>query len=373
MSRFTRRTVLCLVVSLLCFALTANAAVGDKLTVRVMTRNMDAGTDLNFFLGATTQDQFATAAFQTYQEVLAARIPERAVQLAAEIAEAKPDLVALQEATIWRTGPFSATPANTASTILYDQIALLMSALKDAGASYRVVVEQSLSDVEVPIVPANLNLRFTDRDAILIRTDVPPGHLDAIGTETRLYEQLLPFPTPGGSIPILRGWESADVKIRGARFKFVNTHLETAFADIVETVQIQAAQAAQLVSDLSATSLPIILGGDFNSNAAPVGPDRFEANGIITGGGFADAWATLYPAVPGFTWPLFFEDQLAGSPVQPFERIDVIYYRGPELLSIVQTGTEPNSEGVYASDHVGVMAGFELSNHRPDVPQGRIR
>jgi len=355
----------------LCFAATLLAESVDKLTVRVMTRNMDAGTDLNYVTRAADEVAFAEAAYQTYAEVLAFDLPARAAQLAEEIAIAQPDLVALQEATIWQLeGPLGGGE--------FDQLELLQAALNAVGAHYRVAVVQTLTDIPVSIPQLFLNLRFTDRDAILIRSDLPPGHLDAIGTEMHLYEHLLPFQNPAGEIPILRGWIAADVKIRGARFKFVNTHLETPIPgeNFEATAYLQLLQAMELVGGLNETELPVILAGDFNSDAeaAGIGPDQTLSAAFISGMGYTDAWHAIYPDEHGFTWPLFLEDQLNPppfiAPSTPVERIDLIFSRGPELLSVEQTGMVPGSSGLFASDHVGVMADFQLENHRPDVPIG---
>ncbi len=355
----------------LCFAATLQAESVDKLTVRVMTRNMDAGTDLNYIAGATDEASFAAAVYQTYAEVLlAGGIPERAAQLAEEIVIAQPDMVALQEATIWHLeGPLGNAE--------FDQLELLQAALSAVGAHYRVAVVQQLTDIPVIIPPLNLNLRFTDRDAILVRSDVPPGHLDVIDTEKHLYENLLPFLTPAGEIPIYRGWIAADVKIRGARFKFVNTHLETPIPgeNFEPTAFLQLLQAMELVGGLNETELPVILAGDFNSDAeaAGIGPDQTLSAAFISGMGYTDAWHAIYPDEHGFTWPLFLEDQQPPNfviPSTPVERIDLIFSRGPELLSVEQTGMVPGSSGYFASDHVGVMADFQLENHRPDVPVG---
>ena len=52
----------------------------------------------------------------------ASNIPVRAANLADEILAAKPDLVALQEVSIWRTGAIMQPPA---ADVLYDQLDLL--------------------------------------------------------------------------------------------------------------------------------------------------------------------------------------------------------------------------------------------------------
>jgi endonuclease/exonuclease/phosphatase family metal-dependent hydrolase len=349
----------------------AGLAESDKLTVRVMTRNIDAGTDLNYLAGATSMDAFVAGALLTVAEVDASNIPRRAEQLAVEIAAAKPDLIALQEVTRWSI-------QDAAGSRVYDQLELLKAALNAMGQQYRVAALQLLTDAPVAI-PGVLNVEFTDQNAILVRADLPPGHLDVIGTETHLYENILPLVLPNGtSIPVLQGWMAADVRVRGARFKFANTHLLSAVpGGLFEyTAGIQLLQAGELLDGLSATGLPIILAGDFNSDAEipQHDPDRTLTAGQISGSGYTDVWHYLYPSDTGYTWPLFLEDQPPPNinPLAvPFERIDLVFSRGPEPVLAERTGTGPGPQGVYASDHVGVVAVFELENHRPDVPTAR--
>src|SRR6516162_6418328 len=79
--------------------------------VKVMTRNLDAGSDFGYVIQAasdpqTTQFQLVIAVTQTFQEMIASNIPERAGGIADEIADRQPDLIGLQEVTTLRTGPF---------------------------------------------------------------------------------------------------------------------------------------------------------------------------------------------------------------------------------------------------------------------------
>src|SRR5215471_1279813 len=71
----------------------------DKRELKVMTRNMDAGTDLNFFF----VEGPLTAAADTFTEVLRSDIPGRAALLANEIAAEQPDLIGLQEVSLYQT------------------------------------------------------------------------------------------------------------------------------------------------------------------------------------------------------------------------------------------------------------------------------
>ena len=69
-----------------------------------MTRNVYLGADLIPLAAAPDQASFEQAAAQRFQIVLNNDFPTRAKALAAEIRKAKPDIIGVQEATIWRRG-----------------------------------------------------------------------------------------------------------------------------------------------------------------------------------------------------------------------------------------------------------------------------
>ena len=79
---------------------------GHQLTV--MTRNLYLGADLTPALNAPDVDGAVDAAYQIEQQVHRTKFPSvRAGLLAKEIQKAKPDIVGLQEAAWWRTGPYA--------------------------------------------------------------------------------------------------------------------------------------------------------------------------------------------------------------------------------------------------------------------------
>ncbi len=347
---------------LLCASVPVPAAAQNaNVHVRVMTRNMDAGTDLNYVAGQTDETAFFNGLMQTIAEVEASNIPARAARVAAEIAENSPDLVALQEVTTWDFNDVF----NGHRT--YDQLALLQAALVAAGQHYRVVAVQQLTYIPVPAIPqlGFLGASFTDHNAILVRDDLPPGHL-AVGTVLQgTYQYGLSFPSPLGEIAAPNGWMAVDVTVRGAHFEFVNTHLLSpspgAFFDL--TSQLQLAQGLELVQVLGGLGAPVILAGDFNSDAeqAGIGPDQTMTAPMITAlGELTDAWHAAHPNLRGFTWALFPEDGQAST---LSERIDLLLSRGVTPLAVHLTGLTPDADGVFASDHAGVVVNYLLGKY----------
>ena len=329
-------------------------AFSAPASIKVMSRNMDAGTDLGFVLTATDAASLAQGLAATLAEVNAANIPARASHLADEIAAAQPDLIGLQEVTLWRTGPLSAQPAG-ASTVLYDQLDLLMTELAKRQLHYAVAAVNSLTDAEVPVPSANLNLRLTDRDAVLVRNDVNQSVLDVYNIQTHRYALSLPLgallPALAG-ITVYEGYINATVNAQGNVFQFANTHLVSLYGNSLLTLA-QLGQAGELLKALVAAG-PVVLVGDFNANADP-GPDDSGTPELIDAAGFTDVWKALYPNDPGYTWPLYGEDQSARESVRPDERIDLIFARGLTPVSEQQTGTGFFT-GLFSSDHVGLVA-----------------
>lgn len=94
---------------------------------------------------------------------------------------------------------------------------------------------------------------------------------------------------------------------------------------------------------------PFVLTGDFNArpDSAPI---RFLTGRLALEGrrsNLVDAWALLHPDEPGFTSPTW----------EPRQRIDYIFVSPlVEVHEIALAATEPNAQGVYPSDHCGLIA-----------------
>lgn len=320
-------------------------------TATIMTRNMDLGTDFGLVLGATTLQQFEAGATATYQEIQASNIPERAQAVAKEIGATHPDLVGLQEAGLWRTGPLGQPPA---TTVQFDSLQSLLDALKQQGLSYAPVATMNEFDLEGPS-SLGFDVRFTDRDVILARTGDDAPELSNI--QQQHYATNLTVPTIFGPVTDLRGWESVDVKIRGRSFRFATTHLET------YSTSVQVAQGNELLQAAGNTSLPIVFAGDFNSAAGAGGPNQTPTYGNLIAAGLVDSWHVVHPSDLGYTWPLHREDPYS-SPSTPTERIDLVLLRGgfgtlgAQLIGNTTADLTPS--GLWPSDHAGVVTTLQL-------------
>jgi endonuclease/exonuclease/phosphatase family metal-dependent hydrolase len=300
-------------------------AKGTKLTV--MTRNLYLGADLTPALQANTVDQAVNAGGDIVNQVHATKFPSvRAAAIAAEIKKRKPDLVGLQEAAWWRTGPVDlnaalGSPVATQTDpqggdFLTDLLTQLnkkkgkkgsasAAAKKKPAVRYVLAVVKPEFDFELPVNDngqgsglsgADHNERLTMRDAILVRKGVG---VKFNHPTTGTYNTLLRETLAGGvrTVDVTRGWTAIDVKTRGRSFHFVNTHLEafdsqgnnqTNQGTSLGKGDIRAAQATQLVGPGGAANSkrPVILLGDMNSDDDTVANngDRNAYNALLAGG-----------------------------------------------------------------------------------------
>ena len=321
---------------------------GDR-QVTVMTRNLFLGTDLNPIFQAPSLPALFGAVGAGWAQVQANDFPARAQAIAGEIASAKPDLVGLQEAMLYRPEVPPDGAATPTQTVAYDFVNLLEDALAQRGLAYEAVSVFTGTDAELPAgLPPTLDVRLTDHVVVLARADEKTADLKLSNPQSGRYAAALTVQTVAGPVTLPRGWASVDVKIRGKSFRFVTTHLE-AFSPLIRNPQ-----AAELLAGPADTELPVVLVGDLNS-----GPGfDLGAYGILLGGGFSDAWngglgLTCCHAV----------DLHKPSPTLT-KRIDLVLTRGGfETVSADVVGEEPGdrtSTGLWPSDHAGVVAGLRL-------------
>jgi endonuclease/exonuclease/phosphatase family metal-dependent hydrolase len=320
--------------------------------VTVMTRNLYLGSELGGLFDAGDLGALVAATSEVWANVLASDFPSRAEVLAAEVADHRPLLIGLQEVS-----RFTAEGAGGSITI--DFLDILLGALEDAGLHYRAVAVAPAFEGSLPAIDPNLGFvtaTLLDRDVILVRTDVPPAQLTVLDEQVGLFDAALELPVLGAPLRIDRGWGYVDVRVRNRAFRFVNSHFE-AF-DPGEFIRVQ--QAQELLDGPLDTDLPVVLLGDFNSNANAGG----RAYGILTGpGGFEDVWSLTSPGEPGLT--CCHDADLRNEEVGLRSRIDLILVRGGVRAREAHViGIDPalrTPGGLWPSDHAGVVARVMLT------------
>jgi endonuclease/exonuclease/phosphatase family metal-dependent hydrolase len=361
MKRFVL-TFVCAVATLL-FPCHRMFAGGDSASWRphraaeVLTYNVYLGADLGPVLAATTPDELAYAVARAWEQVQDSIIPKRARSIAEEIAADGPDLVGLQEVAKWSIGP-----APDVTHVRYDFLRLILNSFPARGPHYRAVVVKKNFEASAPMdITANSKwVRLVDRDVILARIYDTAAELRLSNFQAHTFSTLLSFTSPVlGPITVPRSWLSVDGKVRDNKtFRFVTTHLE------VYNPDIQVAQAQELISDLADRSMPVILAGDFNSNANRDVGDVTDTYPDLLKAGFHDIWTALHPGVPGDTCCQ--DAELSNPDSELYERIDLVLTRGrfrDSSVELVGAETIADSTPFWASDHAGVVAALKTPVH----------
>lgn len=250
--------------------------------VTVMVRNLYLGAD--FSLALELLPDLPAASQYMWDQVADTDFDARAEKLAAELVRYQPDVVGLQEATVWqcRTGLFgSPTP-------VFDFTESLLAATSEAGVEYVFAEADGVvadnPGFEFPAIPfltrvtdpENLQPIFGSDsaycgyyigDALLVRADLADNVVAVGNTE---FDERAPV------VPVVftvdRGYTWADLAIEGTTVRVVTTHLEAYVPE--GRPPSQAVQAQQLIADVEQTTVPLIVMGDFNSDPRdPRGPD----------------------------------------------------------------------------------------------------
>ena len=343
-------------------ALPTSAAPGKKRgdrDVDVMTVNLYVGGDIAKVMEVDPSDPAALigAVTEVYYDIVDSNPPARMQALAEKIAMTQPDMVALEEASLIRVqspGDLIYGGNTPATVVVYDYVEMLVAALAAEGVRYQVVATANEADVELPMMNMVAmtidDVRLSDREVILVRSDLPPGHMRVRNPQSGNFANVLEIPGLGA---LERGWCSVDVAVRGRDFRFICTHLEIETWPFLQELQLQ-----ELLAGPAATPLPVVLVGDFNTDA--LGRDGSTGYGLLPEAGFGDAWAALNPQNPsgGLTWG---HDADLAAPGTPFDRrIDFVFYQGKGLIPVssnvidLYTGLMPSP--LWASDHAALTA-----------------
>ena len=339
-----------LVALLACVAASAGEAKRSPVTLRVMTRNLYLGANLDAIVQAKSAGEAFSAVERGWGDVQANDFPTRARAIAKEIADARPDFVGLQELSLYRTQTPADFTVSPSTTVALDYAKELRKALAARKLRYRFLAIGSATDAELPSGdPPKLDIRLTIRDGLLVRRD---ERIKIRRVRTGLYSTTTPL--FGGFVVAKRGWVLADATIGGRTFRVITTHLES-FNDAS-----QVAQGRELVATggPTRTSLPTVLLGDLNSRADGTGTPT-HAN--LLAEGFQDAWSQAHPAEIGLTCCHGADLREVGGPF--YSRIDYVLLRNGFRASAAGiTGEAPGDRlsGLWPSDHAGVWARLRL-------------
>jgi len=338
--------------------------------VKVMTQNLYFGVDIQRVLEAESPAKIPMIVAQVFQTLLQTDFPARAKAMADEIAHQKPDLIGLQEVALYRTqSPSDFYPDPNAKIVLFDYLQILLDELKARHLDYVVAAVLDDTDVELPMYdPSSSNyltdLRLTDHDVILVRSDV-----DTSDPVSRNYTINLELNIGGIPVVFKRGYVAVDAKVGGKTYRFGNTHLEQR-----EAGPIQALQAQELIAVLAQEKLPIILVGDLNSSPKDPIVTNSPYGTIVPPykqlriAGYSDVWKSRLfgRSDPGYTCCQ--AEALDNMDSQLYERVDHIFVlNNPKSWPVSIVGLvvadivgekhkDQTPSGLWPSDHAGVVA-----------------
>jgi endonuclease/exonuclease/phosphatase family metal-dependent hydrolase len=355
MFRKQKAIAVVLIINFVCLLGVPALADNRDRAISVMTYNMYPGTDFSGIFGSLTQAELVTEVAEAFTDVQMGNVPERIDEIADQIGAGAPDLVGLQEVALWRYG-YPQDPA-PATAVAFDFLQMLLERLETRGLHYAAIAIQTNLDAELTGVfspTSALDIRYTDRVVILARTDLNTSELIIESTDAQQFAINLQVPILGMPITIPRGWTSADVKHRGKTYRFINAHVESFYEPV------QLAQITELIQLTSSTDVPVVMAGDFNSDAEAGG----TAYGMLIGAGFADVWDLMPQTEAGYTWPL--SGEIPNVITAPTQRLDLILTRG----IICHTGVDMLGEDLATdltpsvfrpSDHAALKASFVLA------------
>lgn len=246
----------------------------------VMTQNLYLGADVGVALDLLP-DVPAAAQFM-WDQVAATDFDERAPKLAGIAARFAPEVIGLQEATVWRCQ----INVLTEPVDIYNFTEQYLQATEDAGVPYVVAEfagEQALNpgfkigpipglsvvtdpDTFQPIFGQDsAACGFEMADALLVRADLA-NSVTAVGQDD--YDDGLGIPP---LVEIFRGYAWADVTVSGHSTRFVTTHLESMWTQ--DEVTLAGKQSRELADDLADVTKPLVVMGDFNNDPRDPRPE----------------------------------------------------------------------------------------------------
>ena len=259
---------------------TANAAPAE---LTVMSRNIYLGADVGTAMKLLPN--FAAAAQFMWDQVKHNDFEKRASKLALEAAREKPELIGIQEATVW----YCTKDLWSGRREVYNYLQMLVDATKSTGVGYSIASFNGtqafnpgysiaaipyLTKVNDPqLFPSIFGQKsaycgFTIGDAILVRDDVAKNIVNVGASEYDAAYSIIPT-----LMTIYRGYTWVDYKSEDWVVRVISTHLES-IAD-KDKMPNSVLQARQLVADTKSLIMPLVVLGDFNADYRdPRGKDQ---------------------------------------------------------------------------------------------------
>ena len=383
-----------LVIALSIFLLTPQvAASADEKPIKVMSRNLYLGADVGVALQLIPN--LPAAAQFMWKQVQETDFSKRKDILVSEIQSESPDVIGLQEATIWycQAKPWSKKVEvfNFTNQLLQALNGTYIIAEKDGRKAFNpgysigpIPFLTRVNDAKTfqPLFGQDhADCGFQIGDALLIKSELKQ-YINQVGnTEYDAVYKVVPT-----LMEIYRGYTWADITMQGSNVRFVATHLESLWD--ANKVPKAADQARQLVKDLASTQSPIVVIGDFNSDPrdprqkgyanpgeqptasekCPAGSTQCSAYKIMRDAKFTDAGPDASdPAT--FTWGMNAlltgpdparktAASTMGNTYGFTDRLDYIFLKnGIDVLTSKIIGQAPP----YGTDHAGVVAELNVS------------
>jgi endonuclease/exonuclease/phosphatase family metal-dependent hydrolase len=246
-------------------------AIAEERPFKVMSRNVYLGADVGIALKKIPN--IPAAAQFMWDQLKNTDFTKRKVILADQIREESPDVIGIQEATIWYCKPHFWS----AKTEVYNFTAELLGELKGSyviaskdgveanNPGYSIGPIPFLTKVKDPDTFQKLfgqdtaDCGFQIGDALLIKKELQQ-YVNQVGNSE--YEAV--YKVVPTLMEIYRGYSWVDITMQGTNVRFITTHLESLWDP--NKVPKAADQARQLISDLKGTKSPIVVIGDFNAD-----------------------------------------------------------------------------------------------------------
>ncbi|MEY3115942.1 MAG: hypothetical protein RL611_656 [Actinomycetota bacterium] len=394
----------------------------EPYRITVMSRNIYLGADVGVALELIPN--FPKAAQFMWDQVKKTDFATRAPKLARESAQDRPEIIGVQEATIW----YCKKDLFSDKVEVFNFLDQFISATKASGVGYSLAtangVEAFNPGYSIAAIPYVTKVRdpevfnpifgqdtascgFTIGDALLVRDDVKDRIIQVGNTEYDATYSIVPT-----LMTIYRGYTWADFKVQDSVVRLITTHLESIWDE--NKVPNSALQAQQLVADLKDAKMPIVIMGDFNADyrdPRPQGEPNPGEQPVTSetcptpGGAKCNAYSTMIEAgfenaSPDAKNPRYFtwgasallngpdkkrvlDAKKFGNQYGFTDRLDYIFTKNvyATVSSKIIGNVWPDGSGVwdcgkdkcFPSDHAGVVATIELPRSAgaidPDLPE----